>query len=65
MRHHADQAMSADQIVGVARRDQEGQGTAIIVCQRVDFGRLSAARATDGIVEGPPFAPAAERCALM
>jgi hypothetical protein len=27
----------------------------------VDFGGLPPARAADGIVEGPPFAPAAER----
>ena len=39
--------------------------TADIIGQRVDFGRLPAARAADGVVEGPPFAPAAERWALM
>lgn len=65
MSDHADQAACANQIVGVARRDQEGQGTADIVCQRMDFGRLPATRAANGVVEGPPFAPAAERCALM
>jgi hypothetical protein len=51
--------------VDVAGRDQQYMWAADIVGQRVDFGRLSAARAPDGIVEGPPFAPAAERWALM
>lgn len=61
---HADQVASADQIIGVTRGNQEGQRTADIVNQRVDFGGLPAARAADCIVEGPPFAPAAERWAL-
>jgi hypothetical protein len=30
----------------------------------VELGRASAARATYGLVEVPPFAPAAERCAF-
>ncbi len=55
---------SADQVVGVARRDRKGDGAAVLVCYRVNLGRPSAARASDGMGEGPPFAPAAERCAL-
>lgn len=51
--------------MGVARSNQEGKRTADIVGQRVDFGGLAATRAADRVVEGPPFAPAAERCALM
>jgi hypothetical protein len=51
--------------VDVAGRDQQNMWAANIVGQRVDFRRLSAARATDGIVEGPPFSPTAERWALM
>ncbi len=47
------------------RCGQEGAGAADIVRQRMDFGRLPAARAADGVIEGPPFAPAAERWALM
>jgi hypothetical protein len=62
---HADQTACADQVVGVARGNQEGERTADVVGQRVDFGGLPAARAADCIVEGPPFAPAAERWALM
>jgi hypothetical protein len=62
---HANQTARTDQIVGVARGNQEGKRTADIVGQRVNFGGLPAARAADCIVEGPPFAPAAERWALM
>ena len=58
---HADQAACPDQIMSVAWGNEEGQWTADIVGQRVDFGGLPPARAADGIVEGPPFAPAAER----
>jgi len=38
---------------------------AVGVGQGVDFRRPPAARAADGLAEGPPFPPAAERCALM
>lgn len=62
---HSDQDACTDQVVGIARRDHEGEWPADVVGQRVDFGRLAATRMTDGIVEGPPFAPAAERWALM
>jgi hypothetical protein len=64
MGDHADEAASTDQIVGITGRDHEGQRPADMIRQRVDFCRLPAARTSDGIVEGPPFAPAAERCAL-
>jgi len=60
-----EQAARSGQIVDVASRDQQDMGPTDIIGQRVDFGRLSAARAADGVVEGPPFAPAAERWALM
>ena len=49
----------------VAGGDQERQRPPQIVCQRVDFGRAPAARAADRVMEGPPFAPAAERWTLM
>lgn len=65
MAHHADQAACTDQIVRVARCDEEGDRTADLVGQRMDFGCLAAARPADGVVERPPFAPAAERWALM
>jgi len=62
---HGEQATHPDEVVDITGRDQQDMGTADIIGQRVDFGRLTAARATDGVVEGPPFAPAAERWALM
>ena len=55
----------AFQIVRIARRQGEGNGPAASVGQGMDLGRTPAARAADGVREGPPFAPAAERCALM
>jgi hypothetical protein len=51
--------------MGIARCKLERDRPTVIVGQRVDLGRTAAARAPDGIAEGPPFAPAAERCALM
>jgi len=55
----------ASQIVSVAGRDEKRKRASQIVGQRVDFGRPPAPRAADRVTEGPPFAPAAERCALM
>ena len=54
----------SDQVVGVACRDDQGAWPAELVSQGVDLGRAAAARRSDGVGEGPPFAPAAERCAL-
>ena len=62
---HCEQAPRPDEVVDVAGRDQQDMRASYVIGQCVDFGRLSAARATDGVVEGPPFAPAAERWALM
>lgn len=55
----------AGQIVSVAGRNEERKRAPQIIGQRVDFGRAAAPRPTDRVTEGPPFAPAAERCALM
>jgi hypothetical protein len=38
---------------------------AAIIAQRVDFGRAPTARGANGVMTSPPFAPAAERWALM
>ncbi len=54
----------ANQIVDLARRDREGERATALIGYGVNFGRPSAARSADGVDEGPPFAPAAERCAL-
>jgi hypothetical protein len=62
---HCEQATYCDEVMDVPGCDQQDMGTADIIGQCVDFGRLTAARATDGVIEGPPFAPAAERWALM
>lgn len=51
-------------VVEITRSDQQDPGPASGIGQRVDGGRAAAARATDGFLEGPPFPPAAERCAL-
>jgi hypothetical protein len=51
--------------VTVAGGDQEGDRPATILGQRVDFGCTAAARAANRLFEVPPFAPAAERWALM
>jgi hypothetical protein len=61
MPNHVDQNASTNEIVSVARRNQEGKRTANIVGQRVDLGGLTAAGAANRVIEGPPFAPAAER----
>ncbi len=53
-----------DEVVGVACGQDQGSGPAKVVGQGVDFGRSSAPRGSDSVVEGPPFAPAAERGAF-
>lgn len=64
-RHDGQQSPGAVEVVGIARGEFESEGPALIVGQRMDLRRAAAARASDGVAEGPPFAPAAERCALM
>lgn len=54
----------ADQVVDISRRQGEGDRAAMLVGQGVNLSRPSAARSADGVPEAPPFAPAAERCAL-
>lgn len=49
----------------LARCEAQRQGPAGLVGQGVNLGRPSAARSADGIGIVPPFAPDAERCALM
>jgi hypothetical protein len=58
------QRRRSDQIVGLPGRDGEGQRPTGVVAYGVNFGRPSAARSADGLLEVPPFAPATERCAL-
>lgn len=60
-----NQGPSHRDVVDVAGREQQDTRPAVAVGRRVDFRGAAAARATDGFAEGPPFPPAAERCALM
>ncbi|MDF2811205.1 MAG: hypothetical protein K0S56_2236, partial [Microvirga sp.] len=55
----------ATEVMGVSRRQDECDGPAPIIAQRVDFGRPPAARGANGMMTSPPFAPAAERWTLM
>lgn len=67
----AERADSADQVGGdsdvvdVAGGQQQDPGPALGVGQAVELRRAPATRAADGLREVPPFAPAAERWALM
>ena len=65
MADHADKAACTGEVVGVAGRYQKGEWRPASSVKGVDLGRLPAARTADGVVERPPFAPAAERWALM
>src|SRR6185437_12972678 len=58
---HREQAARSFEVVDVPGGDQQGARAANLVGQCVDLGRLPATRTTDGVVERPPFAPAAER----
>ena len=59
------QHLGTSQVVGLSGRDGERHGPAGLVGYGVNLSRPSAARSSDGLDEVPPFAPAAERCALM
>ena len=62
---HRQQAARPVEVVDVPGRDYQGTRAADLIGQGVNLGRLPATRAADGVVERPPFAPAAERWALM
>src|SRR5688572_29660346 len=64
-RNGRQQIACGGQVVAIARRDQESNRATSILGQRVDFCGAPAARAADRLLEVPPFAPAAERWALM
>ena len=63
-RHLLQQCRSRRAIGDLAAGEQEGDGPAVAIGQRVDLGRAPAARAADGLVALPPFPPEAERCAF-
>ena len=60
-----EQAGGHGDVVDVARTELQDARAALGVGQRVELGRPAAARAADRLREGPPFAPPAERWALM
>lgn len=47
-----------------SHRQVEDVRSALLVDEEVDLGRVATARAPDGLIMLPPFAPAAERCVL-
>ena len=57
----SEQRPGTGKVMSVAGRQDEGDGTAVIIAQRVDFGGPPAARGANGMMMSPPFAPAAER----
>lgn len=61
----SEERPQTDQIVGLPGRNGEGQWPPDMISYGMNFGRPAAARSADGVLEVPPFAPAAERCALM
>jgi hypothetical protein len=62
---NVEQRPCAGDVGRVARRQHEGDRPAEVVAQRVDLGRPAAARGANGMMTSPPFAPAAERWALI
>ena len=52
-------------VVDIAGTQQQDAGAAQAVCQGVELARLAAAREAERLDVGPPFAPPAERWALM
>ena len=63
-RHLIEERVGGRAIRNLATGQQERDGTAVGVSQRVDFCRASAARAADRLAVLPPFPPEAQRCAL-
>ncbi len=58
------QRSDANQVVGLTGRQGKRDGPSDVIGYGVNFGCPSAARAADGLLVVPPFAPAAERCAF-
>lgn len=58
------QGLGTSQIMSLPGRESYRERAPVLVRQRMNLGRPSAARSSDGVCEIPPFAPAAERCAL-
>jgi hypothetical protein len=63
-RQRVEQDASDGRIAALAGGYFKREGTAATIDNSMDFCRSPAARAADRLVVGPPFPPAAERCAL-
>jgi len=63
-RERLDEGLSERRIAALAGGYVQCEGTAAAIDNSMDFCRSPAARAADRLVVGPPFPPAAERCAL-
>ena len=63
-RQPGEQRLRRPAVGGLARRQEEGERTALTVCKGVELGVASASRGADGLGESPPLPPAAERCAF-
>jgi hypothetical protein len=61
----AEQGAREADIVDVAGRQEQDMGSATDIAQGVELARFAPARLTERLEVGPPFAPPAERCALM
>ena len=64
LRHLLKQGRSGRAVGHLTAGEQEGDGPASAVGQRVDLGRAPATGAADGLGPLPPFPPDAERWAL-
>jgi hypothetical protein len=53
------------EIVRISCGNDQSARLSRLVSQRMDFGRTSPSGRSNGVVESPPFPPAAERWALM
>ena len=61
LRQLLDKAWRRANIAHLPSRDVEGDQTAGSVCDGMDLGRPPAAAASDRLLLGPPFPPAAQR----
>jgi len=59
--HKIEQSTDARKVVRIARGELESAWPSELIRQGMDFRRAAATRAPNGVVESPPFAPAAER----
>lgn len=62
--HLIEQGVGGDTVGYLPSGQQERDGAAVLIGQRMDFGGASAARAADRLALLPPFPPDAQRCAF-